>query len=258
MAEESGEGGVISDVDDIRKIRNREQWVRYDSIVIGPGARDEDAGWFNNWSDLAGAEELTLFADQRGQANKAWVNTSEREDWAQQIYGMWAEFIAPTSDLRQLTNAFDFNFAAWWTSEVPRSTYLTVNLADQDNILKIPASYAPGGHGTTELRIDGAAAPSINPGLNGSALWRECWQWPIPLGIPATKRVGVSLKLDKRIFNPLVGLTNAPGNTVFSTVDPLNPLNIILRSIPNRFIIRVGLLGPRYAQLRGAYSQGST
>jgi hypothetical protein len=250
--------GASSIQEMVLKIRNKEQWIRYDSIVIGQGARAEDSGWFNNWDDLAGAENLQLFGAGRSNVNRAWCNTSDREDWAQLVYGMYCEFIAPTSDLARLTNAFDFDFASWFTTEVPRSTYLTVNIASQDNILQIPASYAPSGHGTTELRIDGASSPSINPGQVGIAGVRELWTWPVPLGIPAVKKINVTLKIDKRVFNPLVGLTNAPGSTVFATVDPLNPLNTILRSIPNRFVIRVGLIGPRFAQLRGAYSQGTT
>jgi hypothetical protein len=253
-----GEGGQISDVAGIRKIRNKEQWTRVDSICIGPGAQDQDGGWFNNWSDLAAAEQLVLFARPRPNAPGAYCNTSEREDWAQLVYGMWVEWIAPTSELRYLTSAFDYDFAAWFTTEVPRSTYLTVNLADQDNMLRVPANYAPAGHGTTELRQFGTSSPAISPGQVGVAAFRECWQWPVPLGVPALKRINVTLKFDRRVFAPLTGLTNAPGSTVFPTVDPDNPLGIILRSIANRFVIRVGLLGPRFVQLRGAYSQGDT
>jgi hypothetical protein len=251
-----GEGGTISDVSGIRKIRSKEQWTRVDSILIGPGAASEDNGWFNSWSDLAAAEQLTLFAGPRPNAPQAWCNTSEREDWAQLIYGMWVEFIAPTSELRFLTNSFDYDFASWWTTEVPRSTSLTVNLSDQDNMLRIPATYAPSGHGTTEMRQFGAASPSINPGQVGIASFRECWQWPVPLGVPAVKRINVTLKLDRRVFAPLQGLTNAPGSTTFPTTDPNNPLNVIMRTVPNRFAIRCGLLGPRFVQLRGALSQG--
>lgn len=257
--EQSRQGpGTAALVDFVLKMRNRENWVRVDSLVIGQGARQEDQGWFNNWSDFAGAENLLLFGSNRPNVNKAWSNTSDREDWAQLVYGMWVEFIAPTSDLRRLSNAFDYDFASWWTTEVPRSTYLTVSMASQDNILQIPANYAPAGHGTTELRVDGSAAPTINPGTVGTAATGQAFLWPTPLGVPALKKITVQLRVDKRVFNPLVGLTNAPGFTTFPTVDPANPLNTILRTIANRFVIRVGLFGPRFAQLRGAYSQGST
>jgi hypothetical protein len=259
MAEDAeGSAESPSFVDIVRKTRNKEQWARYDALVIGPGAKDEDPKWFNSWADFAAAEDLTFFTTEKG-GNKAWSNASgEREDWAQLIYGMWAEFIAPVSDLRELTNPFDQTFAKWWTTEVPRSTYLTVEVNDTDNVLKIPAIYAPSGHGTTELRVDGAAAPTMNPGQTGTPQFREAWQWPIPLGIPAVKKIRVTLQPDKRIFSRLTGFTNAPGFTVMTTIDPNNPMNQIVANFPNRFAIRVGFIGPRFVQLRGARSQGET
>ena len=244
--------------DMVMKIRNKENWVRYDSICIGPGSTKEDTGWFENWSDFSAVKKIKLFERGRPTANSALCNTTDREDWAQLIYGMWIEWLAPVSDLRRLTEAFDFDFASWWTTEVVRTTFVTVTLANQDTVLQIPASFAPAGHGTTELRVDGAAAPTINPGVSGVASVGQAYLWPTPLGVPATKRVGVQLEFDSRIFGALAGLTNAPGSTVYATPDPLNPLNTILRTIRNRFIIRVGLFGPRFAQLRGAYSQGSS
>lgn len=245
-------------IDAARKLRNKEQWLRYDAIQIGPGARAEDPGWFNSWADFATAEQVQLFGGTRNNVNKAYSTSADREDWAQLVYGMYAEFLCPVMDSRQLSNPFDLDIARWWTSEVPRSTYLTINLQDTDNILRIPASHAPAGHGPTEVRTDGASAPTLNPGNSGSPLWRECWQWPVPIGVPAVKRIQCSLVFDRRIFQRLAGLTNAPGFTVWAAQDPNNPFNIIIINVPNRFTVRVGFLGPRFVQLRGAASQGET
>lgn len=257
-ADTSPEPGSFVDL--VRGIRNKEQWARYDSINIGPGARDEDPAWFDNWDQVSRAQQIILFNDSRDNVNKAYSNTSEREDWAQLIYGMWAEFLAPVSDLRELTNEFDQAFARWWTSEVPRSTFLEVSLQDTDNVLKIPATYAPAGHGPTELRVDGASAPTLNPGNNGSAgaPGPNSWLWPLPLGIPAVKKINVQLTVARRIFQQLRGITNAPGYTQWAVQDPDDPMNTIIIPVPNRFTIRVGFLGPRFTQLRGAYSQGTT
>jgi hypothetical protein len=245
-------------VDVAQKLRNREQWLRYDSVQIGPGARGEDPGWYDSWAQFAQAEQVELFSGARQGVNKAWSNSSEREDYAQLIYGMYAEFTAPVCDLRQLTNPLDQDLARWWTSEIPRGTYLTVQLQDTDNILRIPATYAPAGHGPTEVRTDGAAAPTLNPGNSGAAQWRECWQWPIPIGVPAVKRVQCTLKFDRRIFQRLQFITNAPGFTVWTAINPLDPQQTLVIPIQNRFSVRVGFLGPRYVQLRGAASQGAT
>lgn len=246
-------------VDIIRGIRNKEQWLRYDSIQVGPGAKAEDPGWFDSWAGISAAQQLTLFSNARENVNKAFSNTGgPTEDYAQVMYGLQAEFLAPPMDLRQLSNPFDQDMARWWTSEVPRSTFLTVKVQGTDNVLQIPATHAPAGHGPTELRTDGATAPTLNPGNSGGAAWREAWMWPMPLGIPATKKVQVELQLDRRIFQALRNITNAPGHTVWPVTDPANPLNTILLNIPNRFSIRLGFLGPRFTQLRGAYSQGET
>lgn len=244
-------------VEVVRGMRNKEAWARYDAIAIGPGARAEDPGWFDSWDQLANANQIILFNSARDNVNPAWNNlTGPQEDFAQLLYGMWAEFLAPTSDLRELTNPFDLSFARWWTTEVPRSTYLEVEVTGVDTVLKIPANYAPSGHGTTELRVDGAGAPTLNPGNNGSPQVGQCWMWTMPLGIPATKKVQVKLEIDARIFRPLVGITNAPAFTQFAVQDPNNPLNTILIPIANRFVIRIGFIGPRFVQLRGASSQG--
>lgn len=264
MAEQeilTGEGQVesASYIDLARGIRNKEQWCRYDSVVIGPGARDEDPGWFNNWQQFAAVQdEIKLFAGPRQNVNPAYSNSGEREDWAQMVYGMWGEFLAPVTDTRQLTNQLDADLARWWTNEVPRATYLTVKLQDTDQILSIPATYAPAGHGATELRVDGASAPTINPGNSGSSQVGQCWQWPIPLGVPALKRIQVGLKFDRRIFSSIAYASNAPGFTTWVGQDPNNPFNFIISNIANRFVLRVGLFGPRFVQLRGAYSQGTT
>jgi len=255
MAEEDTPPGATSVLDMVMSMRNKEVWTRYDSILIGPGARDEDRGWFNDWSQFAGTNKIKLFAAPRPNTDVAWCNTSDREDWAQLVYMMNIEFIAPGGDLRRLSNAFDFDFASWWLTEVPRSTYCEVQLVSADQILSIPANFAPAGHGTTEARIDGSASPSIGPGTVGTANVGQGYVWTTPLGIPRGKRISVNLEFEQRIFHPLLGLTNAPGFTDFATVDPANPLNTIVRRIPNRFGIRVSLNGPRFAQLRGAYSQ---
>ena len=244
-------------IDIARGVRNKEQWARYDSILIGPGARSEDAGWFDNWAQLTEAENLTLFAKDRTGANKAFCNTGEREDFAQTIYGLWGEWFAPATERSALTNTMDQWFARWWCGEIPRGTFLSVSLSGQDDILRIPATYAPAGHGVTEQRVDGAATPTLNPGTNGGALWKENWLWPIPLGIPALKKIQIQLKMEKRIFNVLRGITNAPGHTQYNVPDPAGA-GFTTLTFPNRFGVRFGFLGPRYAQLRGAYSQGET
>lgn len=256
-----GEGGAepASFVDLARGIRNKEQWARYDSVVIGPGARNEDGGWFDNWQQFAAVEdEIKLFAKARQNANPAYSNTSEREDWAQLVYGMWAEFLAPVSDSRQLTNNLDLDLARWWTNEVPRGLFMSVKMQDTDQVLAIPGSYAPAGHGATELRVDGASAPTVSPGNSGSSAVGQCWQWPLPLGVPALKRIQVGLRFDKRIFQRISFASNAPGFTTWVAPDPNNPFGNIITNIPNRFILRVGFFGPRFVQLRGAASQGST
>jgi hypothetical protein len=92
----------------------------------------------------------------------------------------------------------------------------------------------------------------------GAAEWRQCWQWPIPIGVPAVKRIQFTLKFDRRVFNRLQLITNAPGFTVWTVPNPLDPQQTLVIPIQNRFSVRVSFLGPRYVQLRGAASQGAT
>ena len=84
-------------VEEVRGLRSKEQWLRYDSVVIGPGAREVDPTWFNTWAQFADAESIRFNAGNRsGNVGLGYTNqTSEREDFAQDIYQTGIEFFSP-------------------------------------------------------------------------------------------------------------------------------------------------------------------
>jgi hypothetical protein len=238
----------------IRASRVREQWERYDSIVIGPGARDLDKGWFNNWEEFANADEIAWFTGRSSSVGIAFSNQqNERYDYAQDLYQFGIEFIAPYTQGDLVSEPLDAQFfPMYFSKEGPNYMSFEMVLAESDNILKIPGSHAPGGVGLAGVDIDQGASPSVYPGTNGQAHVSNTWKWPSPVMIPAKG----SLRVNSRISNPmrrfLTNYSGCPGNLLVPQCPP-DP-NGATNTLPLFYVIRVTHRGPRYLQLRGARS----
>jgi hypothetical protein len=233
----------------IRDTRSAEQWERYDSVVVGPGARETSKGWFNSWSELAAADRIVFFNGRDSNVGAAYTNqTSERADWAQLIQQAMVEFIPVPgfSDLesdpndgqsmpilfqQQLTNMMSFRFT----------------LSDSDEIALAPGSHFPAGVGASGGSVDGSASPVGIGGSNGLPYNKNSWQWPHPIGLAAKSKITISGRIDNP-FKAMLQNVTGPGTK------SLPKLGGGFAELPNWYIIRVTLRGPRFLQLRAARS----
>lgn len=233
----------------IRKARVGEQWERIDSIVIGPGARDVEVGWFNTWAEFAAADELTLFQGRSGNSGKSLVNQrSERTDWAQTIHQTLCEYRAPVgiSDLETDPNDGFFS-PQMFAQMLPDYMPWRVVLAESDDMTLAPGSHYPSGFGPAYSSNDGAAAPTATPGSQGEPVISQGWKWPEPLQLAAKSSIAVVGSIDQPFRNFLADLPG-PG---FKEV-PDGQGGVV--RLPNNYFIRWTHRGPRWLQFRGARS----
>lgn len=236
-------------VAELRRTRSREQWSRFDSVIIGPGAARLSRGFFDNWVDFAAAEQLQWFSGRDTGAGNAYTNQlTERTDWAQDLYQTRIEFITPVgmADLETEANDGDVT-PILFAHELPNALAMAVTLAESDNIAKAPASHFPAGFGPAYPVVSGAAAPTVIPGTNGEPSIGNSWKWPEPITLAAKAKLTVAGTIDQ------------PYRQMFANLPGPGFRNIAIAgggvfAMPNWYIIRVSFDGPRYLQLRGARS----
>lgn len=243
----------------VRNLRSKEQWLRFDSVVIGRGASTVDPNWFESWAEFARADRIVFNAGGRSnRVGLAYSNqVNSREDYAQDIYQSGMEFFSPIGDLRFSQNALDANFFPFYfTRELPNRSSLRVVMADTDTVAIVPAIHWPAGVGTTGQKADDSSSDTTMPGQTGTADVRNTWSWPEPIKIPAKGQFFVEMRVDAPIRECLSHFPNAPADI---TLQPGTFGADGTPSLPpvqcrNWFFIRCWHRGPRYVQLRGARS----
>lgn len=256
----------MADVDNqlaqmMQSARNREQWLRYDSIVIGPGAKDVSTGWFNSFADFANADNLTWFtANRNGDVGLAYANISgTQEDFAQRVYQSGVEFIAPLGSANFDDAAIEGTgiLQSMFVAELSKRMSFQFKVQDTDNVIIAPGIHLPGATGVEGQQgvIQGALAS--NAGHNGAARVENSWKWPDPLALPAKSKITVTAQISKPIKDFLLQLDNLPGSKSIpvpaGTDADGNPL-VEFATQRNWYVIRVWHRGPRYVQFRGTYS----
>lgn len=245
----------LPNVEEIRKVRSEEQWVRYDSIVIGPGARDISDTWFNSFSELANANQLLWFTSRRTkEVGFSYSNISgPSEDWAQRIYQTGIEFIAPPGLLGYETQSADAAvLPTIFTTMLPHRMSFQIKVQDLDEILRVPGIHLPGGTGVTGQSQNGAGFLIAEPGQTGDANLRNTWAWPQPVGIPAKSKIEVRGDIDDPLREALRELDTLPGFKKIPILQGNDPVKTV--NLANYYQIRIWHRGPRYVQLRGARS----
>lgn len=240
----------------VRGIRSREQWIRYDSCVIGPGARDVDPSWFDTWSQFADADRL-IFGNGKRNSNvgAAYTNQgSEREDYAQDIYQSGIEWIAPVGlhDFEQ-DDSDALLMPLIFSRELPNRTSIKAVIADTDTNVIAPAIHWPASVGNTGQATDDSASNVTLPGQTGNADLRSAWSWPEPVKIPAKGLFMVEMRLDQPWKRALLEFENSPKSKAVVVPAALGGVSTTAL-VPNWYVIRVWHRGPRYVQLRGARS----
>lgn len=246
-----------------RKVRAREIWLRYDSIVIGPGASRISSKWFENFADFANADNLVWFDGSRTKSDGlAYCNVSgDTEDWAQMIYQSGIEFIAPIGaagfDAVGIENVGIMQNL--FVNELPKRMSFRVNVMDTDDIATAPGIYYPPGVGTSGQTGLVSSAISFQAGQTGSPEVRNTWSWPEPIEIPARSKITMEARIDKPIGAFLQQLDLVPGSkTIPVPAGGFTSQGPALKDVPlpNWYVIRCWHRGPRFVQLRGARTAG--
>lgn len=240
-----------------RNTRAQEQWLRYDSIVIGPGARDINQGWFNTFSEFANADELTWFTSGRNRdVGTAYANISDsQEDWAQVIYQTGIEFIAPLGFVGFSDQGVEASgvLQNLFVTELSKRMAFNVVMMDTDTVATIPGIHAPGATGIQGRFGITAGVLTSDAGNTGDGNVTTSWKWPNPLQVPARSKITVRARIDKPIVELLRQLDASPGSVTIP-VPQAGSVNVREAVMRNWYAIRVWHRGPRFVQLRAARS----
>lgn len=233
----------------VRATRAAEQHERYDSVSVGAGCNALDDGWFNTWIAFSQATRFTFFSRRQEQVGYAYTNQpTERTDWAQDLFQMGIEFIAPVGIGGLETDVNDeLTMPVLFTTDFPNKTSFRVKLADADEIVMAPGSHFPSGYGVEQLLVNAGAAPTAFPGNQGAAHVSNTWKWPEPVMLAAQAKITVIGEVDNP-FRDLLEQLPGPG----AKLVPDGEGGTI--TYPNWYTIKVTVRGPRYLQLRGARS----
>jgi hypothetical protein len=207
---------------------------------------------------LANAESLLFNAGQRSaNVGLAYTNqSSEREDFAQDIYQTGVEFFSPPGILElEQDNTDALLMPLIFTQEIPRRSSFQIKMADTDTIALMPGIHVPAGVGTSGGATVDPGANVTPSGVQGTPDVRNTWNWPEPIKIPAQGQYTMRMRLDQPWKRCLLALVNSPKSKVIP-IPPAQPGQEPAGEIicPNWYTIRVWHRGPRYVQLRGARS----
>ena len=249
MTAKTDKRGVITNAEAFRNARVAEPWERYDTVVIGPGAQDVDRGWFNTWADFANASKISWFPGRASGVGDSYTNTPDaRTDFAQDILQTCVEFLAPPGLGEHADNVLDQGLSQLlFTYQLPTELPLRVKLAGTDEISVAPANHFPSSFGVAGTVVDGAAAPMVLPGSQGTPHITNNWAWPDPILLAAKSLISVETVLDRQ-SRGLFAAMPGPGNILV----PLG--GQLFYTQPCWYKIRITMRGPRYVQLRGARS----
>ena len=243
-----------------RGLRAEEQWLRYDSICIGPGAKEVSQSWFNSFAEFADADSLTWGDGSRTkQVGLSYCNQSgQSEDWAQRIYQSGVDFEAPPGILATESQSIDSGaMQEIFMRMLPEMMAFRVTMQDLDDVLIVPGGHLPSVSGVSGQSMNGAGFLIADAGQRGTGDMRNSWTWPEPLEVAAKSKLTVSARVDNPLVGALRGLVSVPGTKTLTVVDNLaDPPVVTQVQLRNWYRIRVWHRGPRFVQLRGARSAG--
>lgn len=233
----------------MRSIRAGETWVRYDSIVIGEGARDLSRGWFNTWQEFAAANRLEFFSGRDSNVGLAYTNqTVERTDWASDLYQANMEFFGPAAPAELCESNLDAQVSPYLFQQyMPHLLSTRVILSESDEILSVPANHIPSGHGISYPAVAAAAAPITIPGNQGMPSVGNGFKWISPIMLASKSKITVQCEINnpvRQVWSQLPGpgallIPNGAGGQI---------------RMPIWYVFRFSFISQRYVQMRGARS----
>lgn len=247
---QSDSRGRVMNAADVRRLRNREQWERYDSIMVGPGASQVTKGWFNSFTEFARVSQIMWFQSRDSNVDLCYTNQrSERYDYAQDLYNFHLEFIASTFEAEfDSLGASAKAMQNIWCQELPKALGIEVLLADADIIAQGPATAFMAGRGNSGGYATDTGATLVHGGTNGVPNKENGWAFPEPIMIASHAKLTVRAQIGQPIKD-LIQAMEGPGTSLY----PNGQGGYVEK--PNWYGVRATFRGPRYMQLRGARSR---
>lgn len=226
----------------------RQPYLKYDSVLIGPQAKDLDTGYYNDWTSLARSGTLRWFTDRTGGVpNWASSQQTDRSDWAFEVYQAGIEFYAPSVNALFNSNVTDLYMPEIFTTQLAQQMDFEWKIADVDYVLKVPGVHAPAGVGPSGIVYDSSPAGVVMGANNGEPIVSNSWKFPDPLRISTRTTISVESRIEQPL-NQLFSGISGPG---FKSYPNGDPAGTSIR-MPNYYWIRVWLRGARYIENIGA------
>lgn len=244
----------------IRETRVAEPFVFVDTIVIGPGARTRDPGWFDTWQQFADASEVVWHTRRNPNVGEAYTNRpTERLDYAFDLYKLGIDFYAPSGMARHELDFIDGSIMPMlFGDELIRCMSFSLDISSTDNLLKIRGDKAPAGGASSGFFADASPAGIVHASQNGTPQFRNMFSFPEPVMVPASATLTVTSRVNDPIKAYFSQLTTSPGNKLLPLPNPAGGVQQFV-FYPNWYKIAVFYVGARYLQIRGARSApGST
>lgn len=241
--------GRVTNAEEVRAMRNREYFERYDSVFVYSGAQAKSKGFFDTFAQFANSTRVTWFASRDANIDLAYSNSrTERLDQAQDIYNVNACFYAETHQA-QFTDLSPQNQVAvtWWTQELPKYMAFQMLLGDADILAQGTGDRFMAGSGNTGGYAQDTGAAYVNGGNNGAPEKSNGYFFPEPIMLAAQAQLSIIGQIATPFKDALAAL---PGPGFVEVPNGLG--GYIVK--PIQYGIKFILRGPRYLQLRGAYT----
>lgn len=250
--------------DDVQKpfVNVGENWKLYDTVLITKylDQFDYNVGWFDNYANFAGVTNIPFFNVRNRNHGLAYNNQDTRDQlpYVFRIYSVGAVFFAPATSTYndaapilapQTTSNHLFEI------ELPKHCSLTLK-TNQDERLKIPVLYAPGGYGVVSGGLaqgDPEVAytyPNITHASfsQGEPIFGNTWGFPKPLEIPRTANLSVVLEFNEYARQMLQSFVD-------SLIQPMRDVanDGSFYAAPGCAGVQITLQGQRLVQQRGQY-----
>ena len=226
----------------------RQPFLKYDSIIIGPSAKDLDAGFFNDWPAFSRSSTIKWFVD-RSSSVPNWASSSntDRSDWAFEIHQAGIEFMSPAANTLVNTNATDNWMPEMFSTKLVEQMCFEFQVADTDMVLKIPGVHAPAGVGASGLIYDGSTTANVHPATNGVPTISNSWKFPDPLKVSMRSMMTVQSRMEEPLNTTFSNITG-PGNKFVPNGAAAGGFTFT----PCWYVIRVWLRGARFIDNVGA------
>lgn len=219
-------------------------YIYFDSIMIGPGWSDRGTGWYENFTDMAKKDKVTLLNVRSGSKDGyAYCNMDSTDQIGRpfRLQSLGMRFIYPNP---HMADEHTINYAAskLFVTALTEHCYIEFWIRDDQWVLLNP-DMCPDGFGYTGNLVQNSVEPSasdlITPGVPHAS---NRFPW-LDNGIKIPESSQVKLELTFSEY----------GKYLLEQMGEVLPIDGKDGAIPNAAKIKVTMKGLRYVQMKGLY-----